>query len=217
MLVVLDISTHEEHLSQPLKADNKQAKIALTFLIPYIGTLNVTNKNNRFIFIFVLEGPEYNVISIPPGADELESLKAETKRIFTEDGFILQADYPFKFKPNFSTLENIIETELGRGRQVSFKQDDTLRDLLDFKSKVINDEYNISGYPVDILSFDIISFEANNAEGMIFRGGRTVLLHNLTMDVDRGVKYIEIIRGGVQGFMMSSDDFISDIIFNLVN
>ena len=32
MLIVMDKSTHEEHLSQPLQTNNKQFKIAVTFL-----------------------------------------------------------------------------------------------------------------------------------------------------------------------------------------
>ena len=33
MLIVLDKSTHEEHLFQPLQTNNKQFNIAVTFLI----------------------------------------------------------------------------------------------------------------------------------------------------------------------------------------
>ena len=32
VLIVMDKSTHEEHLFQPLKTNNKQFKIAVTFL-----------------------------------------------------------------------------------------------------------------------------------------------------------------------------------------
>ena len=49
MLVVIDKSTHEEHLSQPLQTNkNKQNKIADIFLTGYNGIFNVTNSNNRF-------------------------------------------------------------------------------------------------------------------------------------------------------------------------
>ena len=48
MLIVLDKSTHEEHLSQPLQTNNKQFKIAITFLTGYNGIINVTDKNNKF-------------------------------------------------------------------------------------------------------------------------------------------------------------------------
>ena len=43
MLVVMDKTTHEEHLSQPLQTNNKQFKIALTFITGYNGIFNVTN------------------------------------------------------------------------------------------------------------------------------------------------------------------------------
>ena len=32
LLIVMDKSTHEEHLSQPLQTNNKQFKVAVTFL-----------------------------------------------------------------------------------------------------------------------------------------------------------------------------------------
>ena len=35
MLIVMDKSTHEEHLFQPLQTNNNQFKIAITFLTGY--------------------------------------------------------------------------------------------------------------------------------------------------------------------------------------
>ena len=46
----MDKSTHEEHLSQPLQTNNKQFKIAVTFLTGYNGIFNVTNSINKFYF-----------------------------------------------------------------------------------------------------------------------------------------------------------------------
>ena len=48
MLIVLDKSTHEEHLFQPLQTNNNQFKIAVTFLTGYNGIFNGTNRNNNF-------------------------------------------------------------------------------------------------------------------------------------------------------------------------
>ena len=50
LLIVIDISTHEEHLSQPLQTNNYQFKIAVTFLTGYNGIFNVTNSKNKFLF-----------------------------------------------------------------------------------------------------------------------------------------------------------------------
>ena len=89
MLIVMEISTHEEHSSQPLETNNKQFKVAVTFLCGYNGIFNVTNKN-KFILISVFEGAEYNVITIPPGAYELESLKKEIQLIINDKKNLLQ-------------------------------------------------------------------------------------------------------------------------------
>ena len=50
MFVVMDKSTHEEHLSQPLQTNNKHFKIAITFLTGYNGIFKVTKSNNQFYF-----------------------------------------------------------------------------------------------------------------------------------------------------------------------
>ena len=50
---------------------------------------------------------------------------------------------------------------------------------------------------------------------MILRGKRSGIIHNFTMDVDPGYKYIEKFRGGVLWYMMESKDIISSICFKL--
>ena len=44
MLIVMDKSTHEEHLSQPIQTSFKQFRIAITFLSVYNGIFNITSK-----------------------------------------------------------------------------------------------------------------------------------------------------------------------------
>ena len=87
MLIVMDKSTHEEHLSQPLRTNNKQFNIAVTFSTGYNGIFNVTDKNNKFYFTKSLtDGDGFIQISIPKGAYEIESLNNEIKRINIEKG-----------------------------------------------------------------------------------------------------------------------------------
>ena len=52
---------------------------------------------------------------------------------------------------------------------------------------------------------------------MIFKGKTSGIIHNFTMDVDPGYKYIEKFRGGVQWYMMESKDIISSICVKLKN
>ena len=52
---------------------------------------------------------------------------------------------------------------------------------------------------------------------MIFRGRRTGIIHNFTMDVNPGYKYNEKFRAGVQWYMLRSKDIISSICFKLKN
>ena len=79
----MDKSTNEEHLSQPLQTNNKQFKIAVTFLTVYNGIFNVKTKNIKFYFIkSITDEDGYIIKTIPPGAYETESLNNEIKRIF---------------------------------------------------------------------------------------------------------------------------------------
>ena len=166
MLIVMDKSTHEEHLSQPLLINNKQFKIAVTFLTGYNDIFNVTYSNNKFYFTTSTSDIEPSFITILPGAYELESLDAEIKRICIIDGHFTDSNYPFKIRPNFSTLGSIIEIDVGIGSTIDFNPDNRIRDLLGVKPKILNKEYNLSDDPVDILSFDNIFLECDIAQGL---------------------------------------------------
>ena len=217
ILIIMDKSTHEEHLSQPLQTNNKQFKIAVTFLTAYNGIFNVTNENNKFYFTkSITDDNHYIMITIPPGSYELESLNNEIKRIIINDEHFTEDTYPFVIKPNFSTLGSIIEIS-NEESAISFKAGDRIGSLLGFNKRSIYEEYNLSDNPVDILSFDNIFIETDIAQGMIFKGRRSGIIHNFTMDVDPGYKYIEKFRGGISWYMLKTTDFISSINFKLKN
>ena len=52
---------------------------------------------------------------------------------------------------------------------------------------------------------------------MIFKGKRSGVIFNFTMDVNPGYKYIHKFRGGVQWYMMEPKDIISSICFKPKN
>ena len=216
MLIIMDKFTHEEHLSQPLQTNSKKFKIAVTFLTAYNGIFNVTNSNNKFHFTkSITDDNHYVMITIPPGSYELESLNDEIKRIIINDEYFTEDNYPFVIKPNFSTLGSIIGI-LNEKSAISFKASDSIGSLLGFNKRTIYDEYNLSDNPVDILSFDMF-IETNIAQGMIFKGNRSGIIFNFTMDVNPGYKYIHKFHGGIQWYMMESKDIISSICFKLKN
>ena len=178
---------------------------------------NVTNSNNKFYFSkSITDDDHYIMITIPPGSYEIESLNDEIKRIITDDEHFTEENYPFKIKPNFSTLGSIVEIS-NEESAISFRPDDSIGSLLGFNKGTIYDEYNLSDNPVDILSFDNIFIETNIAQGMIFKGKRSGIIFNFTMDVNPGYKYIQKFHGGTQWYMMESKDIISSICFKLKN
>ena len=216
MLIFMDKSTHSEHLFQPLQTNNKQFKIAVTFLTGYNGIFNVTTENNKFYFLKSITDDDHIQITIPPGAYEIESLNNEIKRIIIDQEHYTEANYPFSIKPNFSTLGSIIELST-QGPVITFVPDDSIRDLLGFNKTTIIEEYNLSPNSVDILSFDNIFLECDIAQGMIFKGRKSNINHNWTMTVDPGYKYVEKFSGGISWHMMQSKDIISSICFKLKN
>ena len=83
MLIIMDKFTHEEHLFQPLQTNNKQFKIAVTFLTKYNSLYNVTEKNNKFYFTKSLDD-EFIQIIIPHGSHEIEALNDEIKELLSK-------------------------------------------------------------------------------------------------------------------------------------
>ena len=109
MLVVMDKSTHEELLSQPLQTNSKQFKIAVTFQFGYNGIFNVTNSNNRFYFKkTITDGDDFFQSTILPGAYEIESLNNEIKRNIFDKGQYSENECWFTIKRIFSTLSSIV-------------------------------------------------------------------------------------------------------------
>ena len=217
MLISMDKSTHEEHLSQPLQTNNKQFKTAITFLSAYNGIFNITSRNNKIYFTkSITDDNHFIYIVIPPGAYEIESLNDEIVKIIIDDEHFTEENYPFQIKPNFSTLGSIIEIS-NQGSAISFKLDDSIGSLLGFNKRIIYEEHNLSDNPVDILSFDKIFIETDIAKGIIFKGRRSGIIFNFTMTVNPGYKYVKRFAGGNIWYMMKSKDIISSICFKLKN
>ena len=216
MLVVMKKPIQEENLTQPL-ITNKQFKIAVTFLTTYNGSFNATSKNNKVYFTTSVNDDDFSGITISQGAYEIESLQNEIKRIIIEEGYFQEGNYPFSNKANFPTSRSIREKHPGVGVQMSFIQEDSIRYLLGVKSVLVYKKYNISDNPVDILSFHNTLLECDIAQGIIFQGRRSGIIHNFTMDLNPGYKYREKFRGNTQWHMMESKDFISNISFELKN
>ena len=52
---------------------------------------------------------------------------------------------------------------------------------------------------------------------MIYRGKQSNIIHNWTMTVNPGYKYVERFFGGISLYMMESKDIFSSICFKLKN
>ena len=74
-----------------------------------------------------------------------------------------------------------------------------------FKQTVRREGYHLSDQPGDILPFDNF-LETDIAQGKIFRGKRTAIIHNWTMTIDPDYKYVEAFKG-IQWHMMDTKDY----------
>ena len=217
MLIVMDRSIHREHLYEPLQTSIKQFKIAVTFLTGYNGIFNITSNNNKFYFSkSIIDDNHFKQITIPEGAYEIENLNKEIKRIIVDEGHFFLQECPFLIKPNSSTLGSIIEIS-NEESAISFNPDDSIRDLLGFNKTSIYEKHNLSTNAVDKISFDNIFFESNIAQGVIFRGKRSGVIHNFTMTVNPGYKYVERFEGGISWFVTKNIHVISSINFRIKN
>ena len=159
---------------------------------------------------------DFSQVNILPGAYIIETLNNEIKRKIIEFGYFTESNYLFTIKPNFSTLGSIIERSSKiTGSQTAFTPDGSIGDLLGNKPNVLKGEYNLSDQPDGIFSFHNSFFECDIGQGMIFKGKRSGIIHNFTMDFDPGYMYIEKFRGGVTWYMMESKDLVSNISFKL--
>ena len=85
-----------------------------------------------------MQDDDFNVITIPPGAHELESLNNENGRNIIKEGYITEKTYPFINQLKFSTLGS--NNEIRRnfiGSQSAFTHDDSVIDLLGLDSVVL--------------------------------------------------------------------------------
>ena len=113
----------------------------------------------------------------------MKLLNKEIKRIIVNEEYQTESNYLFTIKPNISALGSIIEIST-QGPIITFAPDDSVGDLLGFNKTMLFEEYNLSTNPVDVLSFDNNFPERIIAQGMLFRGKRSGISHNPTMDVD---------------------------------
>ena len=95
--------------------------------------------------------------------------------------------------------------------------DDIIWNLLGLRDTMLFKEYNLSDNLVDILSFDNVPLECDIARGMLFKDKRSNIIHDWTMTVDLGYKYVEKIAGGVTWYMMETKDVVSSISLKLKN
>ena len=142
MLIVMDKSKHEEHLSHPLQTNINLIKINVTFLTGYNGIFIVTNSKIKFYIKKSCTDEDFIQIIFPHCAYEIESLNNEIKRINIAKGHYSENPYPFTKKTIFTTLGSIIEI-LPQGPMIGFRFHNNNGNLLCLHETILWLEYNL--------------------------------------------------------------------------
>ena len=110
MLIVMDKSTHDEHLIQLLQTKNKQFKVAVNFSTGYNGMFNDTTSYNKFYFAKSnTDKNGFKQTTFPQSAFELGYINDEIMRLLVKEKHFTGANCPCKIKPNFSALGSVEE------------------------------------------------------------------------------------------------------------
>ena len=160
MLIVMNKSTHEEHLSQPLQTNIIQDKIAVIFLTGFKDIVKITNKNIKFFNTKLINDDDFSKIFISPGTYEIESKSKKNKRDIIEEGYFEESNCPITIKPNFSNLGSIIKNPSNiTVSLIAFTPVDSIRDLSGFEIVVLHEELKYLIIP--LLFYHLILFFSN--------------------------------------------------------
>ena len=108
--------------------------------------------------------------------------------------------------PNFSTLGSIIGVSR-KETLISFTPDDNISVRLGFNPETVNEIYDLSPNRVDILWSDINFFGTDIAEGNVFKGEGSGMIHDFSLDVGPVYKCTEKFQGGNIWYTMESGVF----------
>ena len=210
--IVMVKSTHKENQSQ---TKHKDFKLAGIFLTGDNGIIEVTSKKNEFFFISVFQGAEQNTICIPPGAYDWKVLKKRNSMNFSWRSLYYTRGLPSYNQTKFLNIGQCYRNSTWLRMTNRSRSGWYFTRPLGFKPILINEENNLSDISVEMLMFDNNSLEIDSAQGMIFEGKRSRIIHNFNMNVDPGHKQREKFRGGFEWYMTEIKDFDSNISFEL--
>jgi hypothetical protein len=163
----------------------KKNDLALVSLETYNSFANVDNGNNNFEF--AVDG-NWQSFKIPVGAYEISDIASYLKEALTDLG---QVDV-LELSPNLNTLKISLKVKKPNF-SVSFRGDNSLRDLLGIESKIY--EYNERPHEavniVNILKVNSIFVHCDVIGGSYLNGQNSPILHSFFGNVSPGYKIVE--------------------------
>ena len=109
VLIVMDETTHEEHLSNALQTNNEQFKTSITLLTCFNGRFIITNKYDKFYFTVSFKHDDFNVISVPLRLTKYSLSTANMNELFSKKDFLQNRKIHLQSNQNYSTLGFILK------------------------------------------------------------------------------------------------------------
>ena len=170
---------HTENLIDTIDLSDGNYTMSLRSFITYYSIDNVNNKNNKIVYSD--DSLVWEEIVLPNGLYEITQINDEIVRQLSLNlGFTDPTESPIILEPNEATGHSIIK--LADGYKIDFTQNNTLRDLLGFESKILTNSYNHSKNKVNITSINRINVCCDCINGFLKNGSASNILASIVIN-----------------------------------
>ena len=165
----------------PLKLNPKRKyEIALQWISTSNHMTNITEENNKFIYSHD-NGKTWTTIIFEKGAYEIKQINDEIKHEMENknhcDGKVSPPKHYINIGVNLSIFKSFVDIT-DPNYKVSFKDKNTIREMLGFKPKIISQGHNISDKEVEITKSAAIYLHCDLVSGSYINGVESSLLYS---------------------------------------
>lgn len=183
-----DTTIYRQIFSTPIILDNLDYEIALISLETYYSFPNVKEGVNNVFAYKTNPGQPSILINIPTGSYEINAIAAEIKRQVGDDIYTNMS-----LESNESTLKAVFK--LNPNYRIDFTVDNSIRDILGFKSRLVGGEANVKYYSsdniVNILNVNSVLVNCDLINGSYNNGEISPVIYSFFPNVKPGFKIVQ--------------------------
>ena len=173
------------HFNPPLELDaSKNYQVCLINASMWYSWYNINNENNKFKYY---NGSTWKIIGIPPGAYNIVDIDSNLKHNMKQNGdWDTTNDKSYiSITPNYNTSKSMVE--LQNGYKVNFTIDNSIRTILGFNSKIIeNNGFHSSDNIVQITEVDTVQIHCDLITDSYINGTTSSVIYVFTPSVPPG-------------------------------